>query len=213
MSHSFLNVSKTYTVCQCVCLIFLKGWLLQCSMIPTRKRIRVRVGFIQFSFQIEATTCPSKPLLCPRCRVHKCNKATKVLLHYCDQVWRKMPACSSPPPNKSNTIYVYITLYSTQLMPLWALPTKTHTNPVLWDHGFHAKLLEIKPLGRSQGTSQPEHHLQGKYTRTTLHTSSKNVSCQEMGCLVSDFFGRLQGHRELWHHQAKGQPAGTVRKI
>lgn len=59
--------------------------------------------------------------------------------------------------------------------PSKPLSIKTHTNPVLWDNSFHtAKLLEIKPLGWSQGTSQPEHHLSGNYTGTTL-TASKNV--------------------------------------
>ena len=85
---------------------------------------------------------------------------------------------------------------------------KTHTSPVLWDNGFHtAKLLEIKPLGRSQGTSQPEHHLQRQLHRDNSRDLQKMSALKKRnGCLFSDFSCRLQGHRKLWHHQAKGQP-------
>lgn len=64
--HSFLNVSKTYIACQCVCVTFWKGWLLQCLMIPTRKRVRVRVRFVQLSFKIESTHLPFKAPALPK---------------------------------------------------------------------------------------------------------------------------------------------------
>ena len=68
----------------------------------------------------------------------------------------------------------------------------------------------MKPLGRSQGTSQPEHHLQRQLHRDKYSHLQKMSALKKNGCLLSDFSCRLQGHRKLWHHQAKGQPAGMV---
>ena len=76
--HSSMSPKHTLLVNACV-LHFGRGGCYNVSWSPRARGSGWESGLSNFLSKLNPPTCPSKPLLCPRSRVHKCNKgnATK----------------------------------------------------------------------------------------------------------------------------------------